>query len=291
MYCTVFWIKIAVLTVCLVLGQSKKHIASNICPREILTYVSEGNACNRSLEDLQSSIDYLGGENNGCNSTCTASFNYDNKDSRQYDIVEIKVTVFNNIRNISLTFDACMKVANNSGRTLSINCNEVETNAYFYHRWCRNRSDCLQNQDCLLYGDLGVCSATITNNISTVDKRNKENRADGYEIGHVIGAVIGGFVTGIGICAAVMFILRRNPKRLKDKSRDVKVQFEKKSSFEIGSGQKGDQKEPLNDEDKEYSTVTNVPKNNEDLYNHLNEVKEENNMDLYDHAHNNSTTS
>ncbi|XP_062604972.1 uncharacterized protein LOC134266761 isoform X3 [Saccostrea cucullata] len=221
---TVFGLKIAVLTISFALGQDRKETIRRVCPREVLTYVSEGSACNRSLEDLRSSI-------------------------RKF-------------------------------------------RAYFYQRWCRNRSDCLHNQDCLQYGDLGVCSATKTINISTVEKHNRENKTDGYDIGHVVGAAIGGLGTGLGIWAVVMFILKKNQKSLKDQSSDLQVQYENKYSFEIEIGKsKGDQKEPLDDEDKEYSTVTNVPKNNEDLYNHLNEVKDENNLGIYDHAHHDSTTS
>ncbi|XP_062589472.1 uncharacterized protein LOC134251131, partial [Saccostrea cucullata] len=212
LYRTVFWIKIAVLTISFALGRRKTQTTSNICPRDVITYVSDGNACNRSLKDLKISIDNFGGKN-GCNSNCTASFNYKNNDSKQYDIGEIKVTVFNNIRNISLMFDACKKGANNSDRTLSIDCYKVETNAYFYQRWCRNRLDCLHNQYCLQYGDLGVCSATKTINISTVEKYNRENRTDGYDIGHVVGAAIGGLVTGLGIWAAVVFILKKKSKK------------------------------------------------------------------------------
>ncbi|XP_062604970.1 uncharacterized protein LOC134266761 isoform X2 [Saccostrea cucullata] len=215
---TVFGLKIAVLTISFALGQDRKETIRRVCPREVLTYVSEGSACNRSLEDLRSSIRKFRGKT-GCNSNCTAIFNYKNNDSKQYDIVEIKVTVFNNIRNISQMFDACKKGAYNSGRALFIQCYKIETNAYFYQRWCRNRSDCLHNQDCLQYGDLGVCSATKTINISTVEKHNRENKTDGYDIGHVVGAAIGGLGTGLGIWAVVMFILKKNQKSLKDQSR------------------------------------------------------------------------
>ncbi|XP_061175894.1 uncharacterized protein LOC133184829 [Saccostrea echinata] len=131
-------------------------------------------------------------------------------DTRQYDIVLIKVTVFNNITNASLTFNACKKETGNSDRTLSIDCYKVETNAYFYQRWCRNSSDCLQNQECLRYADLGVCSATCTNTFSNVNKRKRENEFEGFDIGYVVGAAIGGLVTGFVICVVIVFIFKRN---------------------------------------------------------------------------------
>ncbi|XP_061175862.1 uncharacterized protein LOC133184802 isoform X2 [Saccostrea echinata] len=292
-------------------NEAARYTVRNICPLTALRYATEGKACNKPLEELKEVVNTfnLTDKKGGCNSSCLAYFNYDERDGRLYDIFQAQITVFNKIRNVTWLYDVdCKKVNNHSRRILSIKCKEVENNAFYYQRWCRNTSDCLQDQECNMFGDLGVCSRACKNDTVIGNQFHQSDfevstvfpvkiQSSGLQIGYIVAAAIGGLVLGLTVCAVVVICIMKNRKHIKEKSENLDLHLANNSScktdMEVNISKnaiepaenKKSPVGPFSESNEEYSTFQNTKREREDIYNHLNEKTEERDLDDYDHTH------
>ncbi|XP_056000693.1 uncharacterized protein LOC125654412 isoform X2 [Ostrea edulis] len=163
---TLYGFQVIILILPFVISKIARHEFKSICPIPAIDHVIQSRACNKKVSELTDDFGSISGTS-GCNSSCSASFFYETSKTKNY-MYDIYTTVIYNAANknrnapasVSFSADCKQKKITNIQEPLFIACTGMENNGYFSQHWCRNGSDCLESQDCNLFGELhvGICS-------------------------------------------------------------------------------------------------------------------------------------
>lgn len=241
-----------------------------------------------------------------CQTTCHIELEYNNNEYWQYSILEVVSVVFDSYNNRERT--GCVSYYE-AGAQLLINCSQLgkERLGIFWNSVCKERNAecskwhnfcvCHCDREYLMHGGHCVKGNQSNNKVTGIVQTEKQESSR-KNLGAILGSLFGGLVLGLIIATGIGFIVYRRFRSSIQTRANAQIMFSMNDTYNTSREddiiKQDKQKRVLNvppltrsEESPEYSNTSGKQSAltvTDDVYNHLNEIKETQDENTYDHA-------